>query len=239
MNDVEREVLRDEYYVQGRPELPGHDELVGQDLIKHRRQQSLNPGSLEEGYSNDHTLCIVDPRPLRRPTRMITHEIRRLNENLAISRSVDLAVHYSQDKSAIEGLLTHATFAIWEIRTGEIACNDVQDMIHNLTVFTKRLYLAKGATLRARRRQEHARYIREYYGLLERYYVRMYAQELREEFFQQHPKAAESWDNHELALMSPGTPNGRIMDLEGPGIQMFQLDSSVGRARSRSREPDF
>ena len=32
---------------------------------------------------------------------------------------------------------------------------------------------------------------------------------------------------------------GRIMDLEGPGIQMFQLDSSVGRARSRSREPDF
>ena len=112
---------------------------------------------------------------------MITREIRRLNElNLAISRSVDLAVHYSQDKSAIEGLLTQATLAIWEIRTGETACNDVHDMAHNLTMFTKRLYLAKGATFRARRRQEHARCIREYYGFLERYCVRMYAQELRE-----------------------------------------------------------
>ena len=135
MRDEEREVLGDEYYVQGRPELPGDGDLVGQDLITHRRQRSQNAGDLEDGYSYERTLCIVDPRLFRRPTRMITAEVRRLNEDLGISRSVDLAVFHSEDRNAIEGLLIQVTLAIWEIRTGEIACNDVQDMIQNLTVF--------------------------------------------------------------------------------------------------------
>ena len=56
MRDEEREVLGDEYYVQGRPELPGDGDLVGQDLITHRRQRSQNAGDLEDGYSYERVV---------------------------------------------------------------------------------------------------------------------------------------------------------------------------------------
>ena len=123
--------------------LPPRDELVGQDLIKIRQQLGREVGPVADGYSTELILCIVDPRLLPRPSRMITRNIQRVNPDLPLSRSTDLAVSGSPDRAATEGLLVQITLAIWEVRTGEITCNDIHDMIHNFNRLTRRVYLAK------------------------------------------------------------------------------------------------
>ena len=56
-------VLRfDEHYSQGAPRLPRVDELTGQNGLDRNRQRGTPAGSLEDGFSNSNTICIVDPR---------------------------------------------------------------------------------------------------------------------------------------------------------------------------------
>ena len=49
---------------------------------------------------------------------------------------------------------------------------------------------AKNVTVRRRLNGDQITYVQEYFGLLERYYVRMYIQEFRDEFFEALPGAA-------------------------------------------------
>ena len=125
-------------YYGGRPQMPPRDVLVGQDLIRHQQQQHRQVGPVAEGLSTDLMLCIVDPRQFPKETRTITRDLRRLNCGIPSSRAVDQALlrHEPADRSVIGGLLVQLHYAIWEIRTGEISCNDIHDMFENVKKFS-------------------------------------------------------------------------------------------------------
>ena len=159
----------DEYYGAGRPVLPPRDELVGQDLIKHRQQLGQEVGPVSEGHSKELMLCIVDTtRLIPTNSRMVTRDVQRLNPELPLSKATDAAVCNSPGRAAIEGLLVQITYAIWEIRTGEISCNYIYDMIQNVTKLTRR---DKPSEKRYGTRTPISGrliYIQEYFGYLER-----------------------------------------------------------------------
>ena len=168
--------------------LPRIDELLGQNLLIRRRQGGQgSAGSLEDGFSNPNTLCIVDPRLFPRQSRTFSVDLRRLNFDFPVSRTTDLAIYHSDHKEALEGTLVQLAYSVWQIRTGEVSCTDLQDMLSNLEAFVRRCYLAKGVAVRDRARPNHELWILRYFGFIERYYVRMYSQELQEEFFNNFP----------------------------------------------------
>ena len=170
-------------------------------------------------------------------SRVVTRDMQRLNPGLLLSRATDTAARNSPDRAAIEGLLVQISYAIWEIRTGETSCNDINHMMKNVTKLTRRTNLARNVTVRGSASPGDITYIQEYCGYLERYYVRMYAQELRDELFEQVQGSA-IYDRLAYPLMMPPQNQyseiGRIMNIEG-GLRPVLRESSVGRGRSRSR----
>ena len=124
------------YYGGGRPVLPPRDDLVGQDLIRHQLQLNRQVGPLSEGHSTELMLCIVDPRLLPKESRMITRDLQRLNPGLPPSKATDRVLRGHEDRHAVTGLLVQLHYAIWEIRTGEISCNDIHDMFENVKKFS-------------------------------------------------------------------------------------------------------
>ena len=241
-------VLRfDEHYSQGAPRLPRVDELTGQNGLDRNRQRGTPAGSLEDGFSNSNTICIMDTRLFPRNSQRFTIDLRRLNFEFPISRCVDQAIANSGSRSAIEGLLVQLAYAVWQIRTGEVSCTSVQDMSENFEIFTKRCYLAKNVTLRDREHDAHEKHIRKYYGFIERYYLRMYRQELQEAFFTMYPRIHEVWDEWDLSLWNPNTipqwepftAGGRVLVLERPQVICRYSSAPRGaeprRSRSRSR----
>ena len=161
-----------------------------------------------------------------------------MNPGLPASRATDRALRGHADRTAVTGLLVQLHYAIWEIRTGEISCNDTNDMIKNVTKFTRRINLAGNVTLRGRLDGTDITHIQEYSGFLERYYVFMYSQDLRDEFFETVQGTATFYDRLAYPLTLPAEYQyqkiGGLMPLEPPARPVLR-DSSVGRARSRSR----
>ena len=228
----------DDYYSQGAPKLPRVDDRWTGTL------RNPNVGTLEEGFSSETTICIVDPRLFPKNSLKFTSSLRRLNRFFPLSKSVDRAISASHSRMAIEGLLVQLAYAVWEVRTGEVSCSSVQDLQNNFEKFTKRCYLAKNVTMQTREHPVHEPFIRRYYGFLERYYLRMYPQELQEGFLAKYPRMNEVWDNWERALWSPATvphcqpttSGGRILVLEQPQLVCrYSSAPRAGRSRSRSR----
>ena len=234
-------VLRDEFYSQGPPVLPRVDELIGQNGLDRNRQRGTPVGSLEDGFSNSNTVCIVDPRLFPKNSPRFTIDLRRLNFDFPVSKCVDRAIANSGSRLAIEGLLVQLSYAVWQIRTGEVSCTSTRDMTVNFEMFIKRCYLAKNVTIRDRESNHHELWIRKYFGFIERYYIRMYRQELQEAFLTMYPRIHEVWDSWELPLWTPNTvphyepinAGGRVLVLERP--QVIYRYSSAHRSRSRSR----
>ena len=228
----------DDHYGQGRPTLPRMNDRWTDTL----RDPSV--GTLEEGFSNPNTICIVDPRLFARNSSKFTSDLRKLNGAFPLSKSVDRAIQGSPHRMAIEGLLVQIAYAVWEIRTGEVSCSSVMDLQKNFEKFTKRCYLAKNVTVQNRQYAVHETYIKQYFGFIERYYLRMYPQELQEAFFAKFPRMQEIWDEWGRALWSPNTvpqcqpttSSGRVLVLEQPEIRCrYSSAPRGGRSRSRSR----
>ena len=229
----------DDHYSQGAPKLPRIDDRWTGTL------RNSPVGTLEEGFSNPTTVCIVDPRLFAKNSLKFTSDLRRLNQAFPLSKSVDRALSASGGaRMAIEGLLIQLSYAVWQIRTGEVSCSSVQDLQTNFEKFLKRCYLAKNVTIQHREQQEHEHHIRRYYGFIERYYVRMYPQELQEGFLAKYPRMNEIWDNWERALWSPATvpqyqptaAGGRVLVLKQHQLVCrYSSAPRGGRSRSRSR----
>ena len=230
----------DDHYSQGAPKLPRIDDRWTGTL------RNFPVGTLEEGFSNPTTVCIVDPRLFAKNSLKFTSDLRRLNQAFPLSKSVDRALSASGGaRMAIEGLLIQLSYAVWQIRTGEVSCSTVNDLEENFRKYTIRCYLAKNVTMQHREHPVHEPYIRKYYGFLERYYLRMYHQELQEQFLAKYPRMNEVWDNWERALWCPATvpqcqpttSGGRVLVLEQPQPVVCRYSSAprAGRSRSRSR----
>ena len=79
-------------------------------------------------------------------------------------------------------------------------------MIRNVQRFCRRSKFAKNVTLRwGHLTNEEKRAVREHYGYLERYYVRMYYHELRDEFLELLPVRDDGgvYDNLAGPLLTP------------------------------------
>ena len=96
----------DDHYSQGAPKLPRIDDRWTGTLM------NPNVGTLEEGFSNPTTICIVDPRLFPKNSMKFTSSLRRLNRFWPLSKSVDRAISASNSREAIEGLLIQLAYAV-------------------------------------------------------------------------------------------------------------------------------
>ena len=140
----------------------------------------------------------MDPRLFPRQSTRFTVDLHRLNFDFPVSKCVDRAIANSGSRSAIEGLLMQLSYAVWQVRTGEVSCTSTRDMTTNFENFVRRCYLVKNVTIRDREKPNHELWIRKYFGFIERYYNRMYRQGLQETFFTNFPRIQEVWDTWEV-----------------------------------------
>ena len=87
-------------------------------------------------------------------------------------------------------------------------------------------------------RGDQITYVQEYFGFLERYYFRMYIQELRDEFFETMPGTEASYPRLAYPLLPLAETHyeevGRTLALEG--VRPVLRYTSISRSRSRSRD---
>ena len=154
------------------------------------------------------------------------------------ARSVDAALKRAEadSRKAVESNLIIYATETWQIRTGEVACTYITDAISNTMRILQRLDFCRTLTLEPVRVDASKTLILEYYAFLERYYVRQFAQPLREQMFERFEQLQPIWNtNRSLwnAIPVPMQGTGTYINIERR--EMIRLRyTSISRSRSRS-----
>ena len=187
--ETQIEVFRRAEYYGERRQYIDDDVTTGQDLVNRQLLAGQPAGLARDGYSSAEELTLVDPREFSSNAdfpEIFTQQVRKLaGPGLNRARSVDSSLKRADPdkRKAIESNLIIYAVETWQIRTGEVACTNITDMVSNTIRILQRLDFCRTLTLESVRVQAQKQLILEYYAFLERYYVRQYAAPLREQLF--------------------------------------------------------
>ena len=233
---------RGEYYGETRKFIPDDTIVIGQDLVNRQMLADEPAGLAQDGFSDATTLALVDHREFSSNSDLFTQQVRKLaGPGLNRSRAVDSALKRSEPerrKGIESNLIIYAT-ETWQIRTGEVACTCITDAISNTIRVLQRLDFCRTLTLEPVRVEASKTLIIEYYAYLERYYVRQFAQPLREQMFNRFGQLQVIWETSRSlwhAIPAPMQGTGLYVNIQRREMIRCRY-SSVGRSRSRSRSP--
>ena len=236
---------RGEYYGEVRQFIPDESIVTGQDLVSRQMLEDEPAGTGRDGYSSATMLALVDHREFSSNAEfpeIFTQQVRKLaGPGLNRARSVDAALVRAEPDSrkAIESNLIIFATQTWQIRTGEVACTNVSDAISNIIRIIQRLDFCRTLTLEPVRVEACKTLILEYYAFLERYYVRQFAQPIREGVFNRFGQLSEIWSTSKSlwhAIPAPMQGNGMYVNIQ-PRAMVRCRYTSISRSRSRSRSP--
>ena len=202
-------------------------------------------GLTRDGFSSAEELTLVDPREFSSNAdfpEIFTQQVRKLaGSGLNRARSVDVSLRRAdpEKRKAIESNLIIYAVETWQIRTGEVACTCITDMISNTIRILQRIDFCRTLTLESVRVQASKLLILEYYAFLERFYVRQYATPLRDEMFARFGQLSNIWSTTKSlwnAIPAPMQGTGRYVNIEMRSVVRCRY-SSADRSRSRSRSP--
>ena len=195
---------RGEYYGEIRRYIPDDSIVIGQDLVNRQMLAGEPAGLAQDGFTDATTLALVDHREFESNADfpdIFTEQVRKLaGPGLNRARSVDAALKRAEEgpRKAVESnLIVYAT-ETWQIRTGEVACTCITDAISNIIRILQRLDFCRTLTLEPVRVEASKTLIEEYYAFLERYYLRQYAQPLREQVFNRFGQLPIIWESTRL-----------------------------------------
>ena len=233
---------RGEYYGETRRYIPDDSEVIGQDLVNRQMLAGEPAGLARDGFSSANDLALVDHREFASSEDfpdIFTEQVRKLaGPGLNRARSVDVALKRAQadSRKAIESNLIIYATETWQIRTGEVACTYITDAISNTMRILQRLDFCRTLTLEPVRVDASKTLILEYYAFLERYYVRQFAQPLREQMFERFEQLQPIWNTSRSlwnAIPVPMQGTGTYINIERR--EMIRLRyTSISRSRSRS-----
>ena len=231
---------RGEYYGETRNTIPDDSVVIGQDLVNRQMLADEPAGATRDGYTDATALALVDHREFSSNSDLFTKQIRKLaGPGLNRSRAVDSALRRSEEsrrKGVESNLIIYAT-ATWQIRTGEVACTCITDAITNIIRILQRLDFARQLTLEGVRVEPCKVLICEYYAFLERYYVRQYAQPIREQLFNRFGQLATVWETSKSlwhAIPAPMQGTGVYVNIAQEVTIRCRYTSAERRSRSRS-----
>ena len=236
---------RGEYYGEIRQYIPDDSVVIGQDLVNRQTLADEPAGLARDGFSDATTLALVDHREFSSNADfpdIFTQQVRKLaGPGLNRARSVDSALRRAEQdarKGIESNLIVYAT-ETWQIRTGEVACTCITDAISNTIRILQRLDFCRTLTLEPVRVEASKTLIIEYYAYLERYYVRQFAQPLREQMFNRFGQLQVIWGTSRSlwhAIPAPMQGTGLYVNIQRREMIRCRY-SSVERSRSRSRSP--
>ena len=233
---------RGEYYGETRQFIPDDSVVIGQDLVNRQMLAGEPAGLARDGFTDATTLALVDHREFVSSADfpdMFTEQVRKLaGPGLNRARSVDQALKRAtpSTRKGIESNLIIIATAIWQIRTNEVACTCVSDAISNTIRILQRIDFCRTLSLEPIRVEASKTLILEYYAYLERFYLRQYAQPLREQMFNRFGQLQAIWNTSRSlwhAIPAPMQGEGLYVNIERRAMIRCRY-SSISRSRSRS-----
>ena len=234
---------RGEYYGEIRRYIPDDSIVIGQDLVNRQMLAGEPAGLAQDGFTDATTLALVDHREFESNANfpdIFTEQVRKLaGPGLNRARSVDAALKRAEQgpRKAVESnLIVYAT-ETWQIRTGEVACTCITDAISNIIRILQRLDFCRTLTLEPVRVEASKTLIEEYYAFLERYYLRQYAQPLREQVFNRFGQLPTIWESSRSlwhGIPAPMQGTGTYVNIQRRELIRCRYSSVERRSRSRS-----